>query len=54
MEKITGCFMMLLLAGMLFLGCAKTIQETKATDTDTGNITQLKFTGSNVKVVHGF
>lgn len=43
-----------LLASLLLAGCSTTIQETKSTDTDPGNITQLKFTGSKMKVVHDF
>ncbi len=46
--------MLLLLAGMFLWGCSKTIQEKKSTDSDPGNITQVKFTGSKVKVVHDF
>ncbi len=43
------------LAASLFLtGCSMTLHEQKETATDTGNITQLKFTGSKMKVVHDF
>jgi uncharacterized protein YceK len=43
-----------LLAGMLLGGCASTLQEKKSTENDPGNITQLKFTGSKVKLEHDF
>jgi|GEM_PF-1412912 len=45
---------MFFLASLLLGGCSTTIHEKKSTDTDPGDITQLKFTGSKVKVVHGF
>lgn len=40
--------------GISLLGCSTTIRETKATDTDPGNETQLKLDGKTVKVVHHF
>jgi hypothetical protein len=43
-----------LLASLFFAGCSTTIQEKKATDTDPGNVTQLKLTGPKLKVVHNF
>lgn len=47
--------MLIFLSASLFLGgCSTTIHEKKATDSDTGDITQLKFTGQNLKVVHDF
>ncbi|MFH1799240.1 MAG: hypothetical protein ABH891_00135 [Candidatus Omnitrophota bacterium] len=46
--------LVLLLAGLLLVGCSRTLQEKKSTDSDQGNITQLKFTGSKVKLEHDF
>ena len=47
--------MLIFLSATLFLGgCTTTIHEKKATGSDTGDITQLKFTGQNLKVVHDF
>jgi hypothetical protein len=44
----------LLSAGLLLWGCSHTFREKKSTASDTGNITQLKFTGSKVKLEHDF
>jgi outer membrane murein-binding lipoprotein Lpp len=41
-------------AGLLLWGCSRTLQEKKSTDSDPGNVTQLKFTGSKVKLEHDF
>jgi hypothetical protein len=41
----------ILLWGLLFSGCPTTL---KGTDTDSGSVTRLKFTGQNLKVVPGF
>ena len=46
--------MALLSACVLLGGCTRTIQEKKSTGSDQGNITQLKFTGSKMKVEHDF
>ncbi len=47
--------MLILFSLSLFLtGCSTTLQEKKSTETDPGNSTQLKFTGSKLKVVHNF
>jgi hypothetical protein len=43
-----------LTAGLFFAGCSTTLHEKKATESDPGDITQLKFTGNKVKVVHDF
>lgn len=44
----------LLLAGLFLWGCSKTIHEKKSTNSDPGDITQIKFTGSKVQLVHDF
>lgn len=44
------CFVL----GISFLGCSTTIHEKKATESDPGNETQLKFTGRTLKAVHNF
>jgi outer membrane murein-binding lipoprotein Lpp len=41
-------------AGLLLVGCSHTIQEKKSTSSNEGDITQLKFTGSKVKLEHDF
>lgn len=55
MKRHGGAWIGVLLAACFFLaGCTTTLQETKATDTDPGESTKLKFTGNKVKVVHDF
>ncbi len=44
----------LLLSGVLVWGCSHTIREKKGTGSSEGDITQLKFTGSKVKLEHDF
>ncbi len=53
MSKIIFAVFILAVLG-IFGGCSKTIHEEKSTDTDPGSITQVKFTGSNLKVVSDF
>jgi hypothetical protein len=43
-----------LVAGLLLGGCSHTLQEKKGTGSNEGDITQLKFTGSKVKLEHDF
>jgi outer membrane biogenesis lipoprotein LolB len=46
--------LVLLSAGLLLWGCSHTLQEKKGTDSNEGDMTQLKFTGSKVKLEHDF
>ncbi|HNX68264.1 MAG TPA: hypothetical protein PLL75_01170 [Candidatus Omnitrophota bacterium] len=54
MKKITLGFICFFLVSILAWGCSRTLQEKKATATDPGSVTELKFTGSKLKVVHDF
>lgn len=46
--------LMLLSVSLFLAGCSTTIHETKSAGTNEGNVTELKFTGSKMKVVHDF
>ena len=49
-----GLMLIFLSATLFFGGCSTTVREKKATSSDPGDITQVKFTGSKVQVVHDF
>lgn len=54
--KVIKKSLILVLIGMniFFVGCTTTLREKKATDSDPGNLTQLKLDPQKVKVVHNF
>lgn len=56
MKKINDILRMgaFLAACLCLSGCSRVLREQKSTETDPGNATALKFTGSKLKVVHDF